>query len=173
MTAPGGRRLQRHFVRGANSLQGWHRIVPPWRVARNFLVIYACRFLPSLTLKNWLYRLIGVRVGRNASVGLGAVIDVFWPELIEIGDNAIIGFNATLLAHEFLVREWRTGPVRIGANAMIGANATILAGVTVGEGAVVSAMSLVNADVPPGAKVVGVPARVVGWKSETGEGSSS
>lgn len=155
-------RLTRHFTDGANSLVHWTRHVPPLKVVRNFIVIYLCRYLPALGLKRWLYRRIGVKVGRDVSVGLGAVLDVFWPELIELGDGCVIGFNSTVLTHEFLIREYRTGPVRIGKGAMIGANATILAGVEIGDGAVVSALSLVNDDVPPGAKVMGVPAVVVG-----------
>lgn len=49
----------------------------------------------------------------------------------------------------------------IDRDATIGANSTILPGVVVGEGAVVSAMSLVNRDVPPGAFVGGVPIRLL------------
>jgi len=64
-----------------------------------------------------------------------------------------------VLAHEFMVDEWRKGPVVIGKNVSIGANCTILPGVVIGDGATVSAMSLVNRDVPPGAFVGGVPAR--------------
>lgn len=155
------RRLTRHPVPqpGPNSLQHWTRAVPAWRVMRNFAVIYAARFLPSLTLKRWLYRSIGMRVGKNVSVGLGVVFDIFWPELISIGDDTIIGFNSTVLAHEFLIEEYRTGPVEIGSRVMIGANCTILAGVQVGDGATVFAMSLVNRDVPAGARVAGIPAR--------------
>jgi len=59
------------------------------------------------------------------------------------------------------VKELRTGPVKVGKNVMIGANVTILPGVEIGDGAVVSACSLVNADVPAGALVGGVPARLL------------
>jgi len=58
-----------------------------------------------------------------------------------------------------LLTEWRTGPVVIGRNVTIGANCTLLPGIVIGDGATVSAMSLVNKDVPPGAKVGGVPIR--------------
>jgi acetyltransferase-like isoleucine patch superfamily enzyme len=61
--------------------------------------------------------------------------------------------------------EWlhqvKTSPVVIGRNAWIGAKATIARGVHVGEGAVVSANSLVVKDVPPGHLVSGVPAQVI------------
>ena len=52
-------------------------------------------------------------------------------------------------------------PVVIGAGAWIGSNATILPGVTIGDGAVVAAASVVTKDVPPRTVVVGSPARVI------------
>lgn len=153
------RRLDEFPVSGRNSMWLWATVKSPLRVVVNFLVIYICRYLPSLHLKNVLYRSIGVKVGRDAAVGLGAVIDIFFPELVQIGENAVIGYNSVILTHEFLIDRWRRGPTVIGPRAMIGANSTILAGVVVGEEAVVAAGSVVTRDVPPRAMVAGVPAR--------------
>ncbi len=119
------------------------------------------RIMPTFRVKNWLYRRMGITIGRRSSVGLEATMDVFYPERITIGENAIVGYNTTILCHEFLVDEYRLGPVVIGERASIGANVTILPGVTIGEGATVSAHSLVNRDVPPGAFYGGVPARAL------------
>lgn len=155
------RRLERHETPGRNSLRSWHKVANPFRVSWNFVLIQTARVLPSLNAKNLFYRLAGIKVGRNVSVGLMAMFDIFFPELITIGENSVIGYNATILAHEFLVEEWRRGPVAIGVNVLIGANSTILAGVTIGDGAVVGAGAVVIADVPPGVFVAGVPARPV------------
>jgi len=115
------------------------------------------RISPSLSLKLWLYRMMGIRVGSNVSIALEVTMDVFFPQLIEIGDNTIIGFNTTILCHEFLIKEYVTGPVVIGRDVMVGANTTILPGITIADGSVVSAHSLVNSDVE--GFVGGVPAR--------------
>jgi len=144
-----------------NSLVLWHRTVSPLKVLRNGLFIMLARHSPSLALKRWLFQCIGMKVGRNVSFAWQVTPDLFFPELIRVGDNSIIGYNTTMLAHEYLLQEWRTGPVVIGANVTIGANCTILPGVMVGDGATISAMSLVNKDVPPGAKVGGVPIRAL------------
>jgi len=56
-------------------------------------------------------------------------------------------------------------PVRVEAWADIGVNATLLPGVTIGQGSVVGAGAVVTRDVPPFAKVAGVPARVIGWRN--------
>lgn len=153
------RRYVRYPVTGKNSLRFWPDAVNPLRVVWNFLILSLCRISPSFLLKNALYRLLGVKVGHNASVGLMVMLDVFFPEEISIGENVIIGYNSTLLGHEFLRDEWRKGKVVIEKDVVIGANCTVLPGVVIGEGAVVSAMSLVNRDIPPHAFYGGVPVR--------------
>jgi len=94
------------------------------------------------------------------SIGLGAQLDWLFPHLITIGENAIIGQDACILAHEFLRHEYRLGEVEIGSDVVIGARALILAGVKIGDGAVVGAGAVVTKDVPPGALAVGAPARI-------------
>jgi acetyltransferase-like isoleucine patch superfamily enzyme len=139
----------------------WHQAVPRWRVIWNFTVVSGCRYCPSLRVKNAMYRLLGISVGAKVAAGLGVMMDMFFPQLIAIGDNSIIGYNSVVLTHEFLIGELRTGPVVIGRDVMIGANCTILPGVRIGDGATVAACSLVNRDVPEGATFGGVPARAI------------
>lgn len=155
------RSLTQYHVENKNSLQYWTQAVNPIKVMMNFIIIMSCRYSPSLKLKNILYRLIGVKVGKNVSFGLMAMVDIFYPNLITIGDNTILGYNCTLLCHEFLIREYRTGNVVIGKNVMIGANATVLPGVIIGDGAVIGAGAVVTKDVPPNARAFGVPARIL------------
>jgi acetyltransferase-like isoleucine patch superfamily enzyme len=60
-----------------------------------------------------------------------------------------------------------TMPIIIGDNVWIGMNCIILKGVTIGDGAIIAAGSVVNKDIPPRALAAGAPARVikenVGW----------
>lgn len=142
-----------------NSLHLWHKVKPPLRVFANFFLIMLARYAPSLSLKRALMRAAGAEIGEGAAFGLGATIDVFYPENIKVGKNAIIGYNTVILGHEFIQGQYRLGKVEIGEDAMIGANCTILPGVRIGKGASVSAMSLVNRDIPPKEYWGGVPAR--------------
>jgi len=169
-----GDRLERYPRDGPrNSLWGWQRVRSPLTVIRNYLVILLARICPSLRAKNWLFRRLGMEVGRGVAWGLESTPDVFWPERISVADDAIVGYDATVLCHEFLHEEYRLGDVSIGEKAMIGANATLLPGVRVGEGARVAANSLVAADVPPHTTVAGVPAEVVSEDGAVDESEST
>jgi UDP-perosamine 4-acetyltransferase len=67
-----------------------------------------------------------------------------------VGEAAHIGPGAVL-----------AGGVSVGAGALLGAGAVVRPGITIGAGAVIGAGAAVVEDVPPGAKVMGVPARRV------------
>jgi acetyltransferase-like isoleucine patch superfamily enzyme len=56
------------------------------------------------------------------------------------------------------------GDIKVGSDVWIGYGAMVLSGVTIGDGAIVAANSVVTADVPPFAIVAGVPARVLRYR---------
>ena len=103
--------------------------------------------------------------------------------VIEIGEGTFVNHRTELVAHDSVrlgrdcLLAWdvlvldsdshsvdggpRSAPVTIGDRVWIGCRATVLKGVTIGDGAVVAACSVVTGDVPAGARVAGNPARVV------------
>lgn len=157
------RRTERYPAQeGANSLWHIYKTVSFFKVAKNFVVIQISRYTPFLSLKNFLFRtFLKMKVGQQTSFALMVMPDIMFPERITVGDNSIIGFNTTILAHEYLIDEYRIGDVVIGKNVLIGANTTILPGVEIGDGAVVSAASLVNRDIPPGVFAGGNPVKII------------
>lgn len=164
------RKTDRHPVSGANSLWHVYQTVPFSKVVKNFIVIQMARFTPFIGMKNWLYRtFLRMKVGKQTSFALMVMPDIMFPEKISVGTNTIIGYNTTILAHEYLIHEYRIGKVLIGDEVMIGANTTILPGVEIGDGAVVSAGTLVHKDVPAGAFVGGNPMRIIYTKEEMQE----
>ena len=155
-------RLTVHPAPGRHSsLWRWTAARSPLRVARNYAVVLLARHAPSLRLKNWLFRRLGMTVGAGAAFALESTPDVFWPELITVAEDALVGYDATLLCHEFLQDEYRTGEVVVGPRAMVGAGAVVLPGVRIGADAQVGANSVVTRDVPDGATVAGIPAEPV------------
>lgn len=154
------RKVTSYPVEGHNSLWNIYRTVSPWKGVRNFIFIQIARYCPNLPVKNWIYRrILGMKIGKHTAFGLMAMVDVFFPEKITVGENSIIGYNTTILAHEYLIKEYRLGEVVIGENVLIGANTTILPGVTIGDWAVVAAGSVVHKDVAAGSFVGGNPLR--------------
>lgn len=94
---------------------------------------------------------------------------------ITIGSDVSIAHGVTILSetHNFEDTQkkindqgLRMCPSKIGDNVWIGAKATILGGVTVGDGAVVGAGSVVTRDVPENAVSVGVPAKMIKTRGE-------
>ncbi|TRM13120.1 acetyltransferase [Lentibacillus cibarius] len=161
------RKTNRYPVKHANSLWQIYKTVSFWKVMKNFIFIQLGRYTPFLRVKNWLYQVfLQMKVGDKTAFALMVMPDIMFPEKIKVGANSVIGYNTTILAHEYLINEYRVGEVVIGDNVMIGANSTILPGVTIGDGAIVSAGTLVHKDVPPGTFVGGNPMQVIRTKEK-------
>ena len=98
--------------------------------------------------------------------GLGT--KVLCAESVTIGAGCTFSWEVQVLDNDFHaitvdgVQQPSTAPVVIGDRVWVGTRAVILKGVTIGDGAVVAAGAVVNKDVPAGAVVAGVPAKVVG-----------
>jgi UDP-2-acetamido-3-amino-2,3-dideoxy-glucuronate N-acetyltransferase len=122
----------------------------------------------------------GSRIGRDCSLGFSVFVDTG----VEIGDrckiqNHVSLYRGVVLEDEVFVGPsaaftndlkpraqspaWELSPTTVREGASIGANATIVCGVEIGAWALVGAGTVVTADVPPHALVVGVPGRVHGW----------
>lgn len=112
---------------------------------------------PSARMRRWLARRMGVTVGAGAWLGKGVYLDDVFPELIRIGEHAVLGLRCLVLCHDDAQR--RVAPVRIGDGAFIGAAAILLPGVEIGDGARIGAGSVVTRSVPARETWAGVPAR--------------
>lgn len=122
---------------------------------------------------------VAVRIGSRTHLGGGTLVDAACG--IEIGDDVLIAFEVLVMDHDSHamqfesrrhdVRDWMRGtkdwtavvrwPVRIGNKAWIGARTIVLKGVTIGEGAIIGAGSVVTGDVPPWMLAAGNPARII------------
>ncbi len=115
-----------------------------------------------------------VEIGRNVSIGRRVKIQafVYIPEGVTIEDEVFISPHVCFTNDKYPrstnpdgslknAQEWEVIPTRVCKGASIGANSTIICGVTVGEGAIVGAGSVVTHDVLPWTIVAGNPARLI------------
>ena len=105
-----------------------------------------------------------IRVGKN--VFINACCKFQDQGGIRIGDNCLIGHNVTLatINHDFNPANRAAmypEPIKIGNNVWIGSDVTVLAGITIEDGAIIGAGSVVTKDVPANTIVAGNPARKI------------
>jgi acetyltransferase-like isoleucine patch superfamily enzyme len=113
-----------------------------------------------MTLRRAYYvRVRGMDIADSAWFSLRVHFDVTHPRGIHIGPESYIAFGAVILTHD--MTRGLYADTRIGARCFIGAHSIILPGLTIGDGSIVGAGSVVTENVAPGAIVAGNPARIV------------
>ncbi|MFP4568166.1 MAG: acyltransferase [Candidatus Woesearchaeota archaeon] len=150
-----------NYADNKNVLFEWKHIRNPLRTFFNMLIVKLSSSL-DLKTKIFLFRyLLNVSIGKNVGVSPGVKLDYFYPNLISMEDNVIIGWQVNILCHEFTHNYVRIGRVILRDNCTIGAFSTIRSGVVVGKNSVVAMCSFVNKDIPPGEVWGGVPAKFI------------
>lgn len=124
-----------------------------WRFAN----LYGCTIGDGSTVGPWVEIQYDVTVGENTTVSSHTHVST----KTHIGDNCFIGHGVMFINNrdppgEF--EDWES--IHIGDDVVIGSNSSIMP-VEIGDGATVGAGAVVTEDVPPGATVVGNPARQI------------
>ena len=120
--------------------------------------------------KNKLFRFTGMKIGKNCSISQKASPDPLLPELIEFEDGSGCGIGVKFITHNAMNIKhgsFSFGPIKVCKNARIGAYSVILPGVTIGEGSIIGANSLVSDDIPPFSIAFGSPAKVIRQLTES------
>jgi len=130
--------------------------------------LYGCRIGADTKIGTF------VEIQKGAAVGSRCKISshTFICEGVTIEDDVFVGHGVMFIndRHPRATRggrlqteaDWQVVPTRVERGASIGSGAVVMCGVTIGTGSLVGAGAVVTRDVPAGATVAGVPARVVG-----------
>lgn len=151
----------------------YQRIAPDVKLGRDvkiyaFVNLYGCDIGDETRVGTFVEIQRGVKIGRRCKIQS----HTFICEGVTIEDEVFVSHNVNFI-NDLVPRsttaagglkmeaDWKCTPTLVRRRASIGTGSVILAGVTIGESALVGAGSVVTKDVPPGAVVVGNPARVL------------
>lgn len=123
-------------------------------------------------LRPFLLRRLGCKVGRGVFIGDHVVVDLNHADLITLDDYAHITGGCRLLCHQrdltgycvgdnAATLKYKLGKIHIGKGCMIGMESMIMPSVTIGDGAIIGAFSLVSRNIPAWTIATGRPAKVI------------
>jgi UDP-2-acetamido-3-amino-2,3-dideoxy-glucuronate N-acetyltransferase len=139
---------------------------------RELVNLYGCRVGAGTKIGAF------VEIQKNAVIGQRCKISshTFVCEGVTIEDDVFVGHGVMFINDPYprasvegrlqTEADWKVVPTRVCRGASIGSGAAIMCGVTIGQGALVGAGAVVTRDVPAGATVAGVPARLLARRKD-------
>lgn len=169
---------------GFNYSEDEYGQVSLWRVVKQFFRNIRMKRLAKMMdwaileplaprkLRPVIMRKMGCHVGKGCYIGDFVRIDPSHPDMITVEDNVSIASGARLLCHQRDFTNYHVGsdymqlgytikPIVLKKGCLVGMESMVLPGVTVGEGAIIGAGSLVSKDVPAWTIAAGNPAKVI------------
>jgi acetyltransferase-like isoleucine patch superfamily enzyme len=133
-----------------------------------FVNLYGCQIGDDTKIGSFVEIQKGVKIGDRCKISS----HTFICEGVLLEDEVFVGHNVTFINDRYphatnedgslqAEADWKCTQTLVKRRASIGSGATVLCGVTIGEGALVGAGSVVTKDVAPGTVVAGNPARVM------------
>lgn len=162
-----------------NLWRSWFGVLlrPKSFLSKLLLLIARSQFVhPKLRIR--LQKIRGVKFIDPTTVFIGADVyfDAIKPENVTIGKNVFLTEGVKILCHFYdthdVPHRMKEGKVVIEDNVFLGFNVIIAAPVRIGKNAVVGANSVVTKDIESNAIAGGLPAKIIGYRSEKVEASS-
>lgn len=152
--------------------------VTAFKHVRNAFLLKYCMYSVLLSPLNYrklrpiLWRWMGAKVGKDCFIGYEVWVDMTNTELIEMEDHVHIANRCLLLCHQrdlsdycigddYAILGYKKKKIVLKKGCLLGMNTMVMPGVTIGEGAIVGAGSLVTKDIPAWTIATGRPAKVI------------
>lgn len=155
-----------------------------WRVFGKFFGNIRLKFLEGMLdwsilepieprkLRPFILRRMGCKVGKGCFIGDYVRVDTSHTDMITVEDNVSIASGSRLLCHQRDFSDFCVGddymklgyvvkPIVLKKGCLVGMESFVMPGVTIGEGAIVGAGSLVTKDIPAWTIAAGRPAKVL------------
>lgn len=149
----GGKRL------GAGN--DWWRARNVVRIFYNGIIIELARLLPHSWFKTLLFRMVGVKIGKNCRIGKGCIFDHINCDTITLEDNVVMEDNCYFDGHEYTIAQSVFGRIRIGKGTRIGHDTYGRTGTQIGENAIIKPHSFLQREIPSNEVWGGVPAKFI------------
>ena len=170
---------------GFNYSEDEYGDVSPWKVVKRVCTTYRNMFLQGPVMNGWLLsplqprrlrawgmRKMGCHVGKGCFIGNHVRLDSGHADMITLEDNVTITSGVHLLCHQRDILDYCAGddymklgyvvkPIILKKGCSVGIESVVMPGVTIGEGAIIGAGSLVTKDIPAWTVAMGRPAKVV------------
>jgi acetyltransferase-like isoleucine patch superfamily enzyme len=144
-----------------NAGDDWWRARNFFRIWYNGIIIELTRLLPHSWFKTMLYKMVGVKIGKNVRIGKGTVLDHIYCDNITIEDNVTIDENCYLDGHEYTITQTVFGKSLLKTGVHLKNHSFVRIGTTIGENTVVEPYTMAQREVPPNVVIEGVPWKVV------------
>jgi len=120
----------------------------------------------GMTKWNWMCQYHeNLKLGRKTDIGAFTYINAKYR--VEIQENVQIGSHCSIYSWSTI--DDKKGKVVIKKNAKVGSHSVVMPGVTIGENAVIGALSFVTTDIPDNAVAFGVPAKVIKYNEPSSQ----
>ena len=107
-----------------------------WKIENDLNIISSYAGLPEV--KAFHLKSMGAKLGSKIYLSSSNVIDPYFPELVDIGDNSIFGMGASIFCHEFIDGVLYIGEVKIGKNCLVGFGSIVLPGTQMGDNSILT-----------------------------------
>jgi len=142
-----------------NAGDEWYLCRPVIKVLYNSAFVEFAKIVPWNWLRIFLYRLMGVKLGKNVKLGKDVIIDHLYGDLHKIGNNVRLDDGCYIDGHSYTIAESVFGRVVIGDNSHLEPGVHVMCGTNIGSNCTVKAKSSVLKDIPDGETWGGVPAK--------------
>ena len=148
------------------------------RLTFRFIILKYCLFsvllisLNDRIIRPFLWRKLGAKVGKKVTIGYNVMVDIGNTHMVTVEDYVTITDKCLLICHKRDLSNITVGvdyrelphlklPIVLKKGSYLGMGTTVMPGVTIGEGAMIGACSVVTKDIPAWTIAVGNPAKVV------------